>query len=739
MMVLFLPAIRAQSPIILEECGVSYIDPQDAMDDDASPQDTLIYTTYFEEENLLRAFYVDINAFGGQQVDRGTVYGIMPDGSLLYLGGLAFGNCADCTEGFALMLDDSLLTASVSDRTTMDRWIQSLNQPAFTLPGNLQTLRGVGRISGHLPFCAVGMRVEFVVNGNPQSTTTEFSTHIICPEVVNNCSVEKEAVVDCQRDSIYLRAVLPSACFSGEVEVEWYNEKGWSAVGMTASLPLSGNEGTYYLRVADAYCELTDSVLVENPAFADAGPDEEVCEGSVVMLSGAGMLDSYWQLPGGERADGPEVMLPAVQPAQQGIYIFHTFNEEGCEDTDTLQLQVRAPTNPDILIESACLGDTLYLGLANAAAYASVRWLTPSGVPLGQSLIPGFQESDAGPYTLEATDTVGCEVSETVDVTAKAPPDYDYLVEESCDSARVFFMPDNYHYAWGGGEGNPLVTSTGGTFTVTITDSDGCSSSDLIDIPPPSGPVLQLEVTQPRCPKELGAAEVIAEQPGRPLIFSVDGGRTFTVDPLFENIPPGPFSVLAQDQLGCTQQLTATIRRPDTMGVRLTLDELTVRPTTPVSLRVETAGNIRLFQWLPREIDSGGPVTSFTAMTNLDVRIIVEDERGCRATDGLPLTVVVGPVYTPNAFSPDGDGINDHFTFFSDLGSGEVIEFLRVYNRAGGMVFEAAEIGLNDESLGWDGTFLGKPMNPGVFAYHGVVRFGNGERKAFKGDVTLMR
>jgi gliding motility-associated-like protein len=740
LMVAFLPAAGAQDLIILEECGVSYIDPQDAMDDDASPQDTLIYTTYFEENNLLRAFYVDINAFGGQQVDRGAVYGIMPDSSLKYLGGLAFGNCADCVEGFAFVQDDSLLTSSVNDRTVMDRWLQSLNQPAFALPGNLQTLRGVGRISGRLPFCAVGMRVEFIVNGNPQSTTTEFSAHVICPEVLGSCSIEKEVVVDCQRDSIFLSAELPAACFSGEAEVRWYNDKGWSANAAQASLSLSGNEGVYFLWVADECCEIIDSVLVENPVFADAGPDEQACLGAAVAISGTGMLDSYWESPQGALTDGPVFTLSGAQPAQEGAYIFHTFNEEGCEDTDTLQLTVRTPPSPDISIETACLGDTLHLELQNAAAYTQVRWLNPSGVPLSESFLPDFQVADAGPYTLTVTDTVGCEVSEVVEVTAKAPPDYEYLIEESCDSARVFFTPGAYRYAWGDGErGNPLVTATGGAFSVTITDAEGCSSINLIDIPPPDGPDVRLEVTQPRCPKELGIVEVIAEQPGRPLIFSTDGGATYSVSPRFEELPPGPFSVLVQDQLGCVQQLTTTIQRPDTMGVRLKLDELTVRPTTTVSLGVETAGNIQLYQWLPKEIDSGGPTTRFTATTNLDIRIIVEDDRGCRATDGLPLTVVVGPNYIPNAFSPNGDGINDYFTFFSDLGSGEIIEFLQVYNRAGGMVFEATEIGLNDESLGWDGTFLGKPMNAGVFAFYGIVRFGNGERKAFKGDVTLIR
>ena len=82
-------------------------------------------------------------------------------------------------------------------------------------------------------------------------------------------------------------------------------------------------------------------------------------------------------------------------------------------------------------------------------------------------------------------------------------------------------------------------------------------------------------------------------------------------------------------------------------------------------------------------------------------------------SDGFPLNIVLGPIYAPNAFSPDEDGINDRFIFYSDNGSGEIIEFLRIYNRYGALVFEVEDASLNDESQGWDGTFLGRPLGHG--------------------------
>ena len=194
-----------------------------------------------------------------------------------------------------------------------------------------------------------------------------------------------------------------------------------------------------------------------------------------------------------------------------------------------------------------------------------------------------------------------------------------------------------------------------------------------------------------------------------------------------------------QDDLGCISEHSVSIAKPDSMGVSLNIVSLEVRPGVPVKLEASTVGDIQLFQWLPKEIDSGNAVTEFEAVDNLNVRLIVEDARGCRASDGFFLRIVLGDIYAPNAFSPNNDGTNDRFTLFSDNGSGEMIESLRIFDRWGTQLFETKEVALNDENLGWDGKYRDKPANPGVYVYQAVVRFGNGARKLYSGDLILIR
>ena len=89
----------AQSYVELTDCGVSYIDPQDDLDNGQN-RDTLIYTDYFQNPGFVHDYWIDINAFGGQQVDRVEVFAILPGDEFKSLSQIAFGNCVDCVDGF---------------------------------------------------------------------------------------------------------------------------------------------------------------------------------------------------------------------------------------------------------------------------------------------------------------------------------------------------------------------------------------------------------------------------------------------------------------------------------------------------------------------------------------------------------------------------------------------------------------------------------------------------------------
>lgn len=91
----------------------------------------------------------------------------------------------------------------------------------------------------------------------------------------------------------------------------------------------------------------------------------------------------------------------------------------------------------------------------------------------------------------------------------------------------------------------------------------------------------------------------------------------------------------------------------------------------------------------------------------------------------------------PNVFSPNGDGINDTF-YPIGKGAGEII-FLRVFSRWGEAVFERNNFPAGNPSLGWDGSFKGKPAVSDVYIFQAKLMMPDGTEKIFGGDVTLLR
>jgi gliding motility-associated-like protein len=95
-------------------------------------------------------------------------------------------------------------------------------------------------------------------------------------------------------------------------------------------------------------------------------------------------------------------------------------------------------------------------------------------------------------------------------------------------------------------------------------------------------------------------------------------------------------------------------------------------------------------------------------------------------------------VYIPNVFSPNADGVNDHFTVYGKTSLKQILR-LEVYDRWGNNVFIKENFDPNEPRQGWDGTFRGELLNPGVYVFRAEVEFTDGFIDNYGGDVTLLR
>ena len=107
---------------------------------------------------------------------------------------------------------------------------------------------------------------------------------------------------------------------------------------------------------------------------------------------------------------------------------------------------------------------------------------------------------------------------------------------------------------------------------------------------------------------------------------------------------------------------------------------------------------------------------------------------GCEATDTVE---VMNDCYLdiPNAFTPNGDGMNDYFFPRSLLARGLTSFKMDIYNRWGQLIFTTT----NTEGRGWDGRFNDQPQPEGVYIFMIDATFKDGQKLHHQGNITLLR
>ncbi len=96
-------------------------------------------------------------------------------------------------------------------------------------------------------------------------------------------------------------------------------------------------------------------------------------------------------------------------------------------------------------------------------------------------------------------------------------------------------------------------------------------------------------------------------------------------------------------------------------------------------------------------------------------------------------------VYTPNVFSPNGDGHNDYFTLFTRADHVALILRLQVFDRWGNLVFDGQNLPIGHEPSGWNGTWRGRELPLAVYTWRAQLQLNDGTHQHLAGSVTLVR
>ncbi|WP_165836290.1 T9SS type B sorting domain-containing protein [Taibaiella soli] len=187
---------------------------------------------------------------------------------------------------------------------------------------------------------------------------------------------------------------------------------------------------------------------------------------------------------------------------------------------------------------------------------------------------------------------------------------------------------------------------------------------------------------------------------------------------------------------GCISVLTKNL---DVLEGHINAGNDTTVLTASLLVLNATGGANYLWTAMPSALN---PVTNPTAANatilctnsgrNMQYVLTGTDTNGCSAADTLVVNVCDHKyVYLPNAFTPNGDGLNDVLKPFL---LGYTLDEMRIFNHSGQQVFYTT-----DEHNGWDGQFAGKPAPAEGYFWMINAHDKAGEKQTFKGNVAIIR
>lgn len=346
------------------------------------------------------------------------------------------------------------------------------------------------------------------------------------------------------------------------------------------------------------------------------------------------------------------------------------------------------PTNSAI-----CQGETVVLQTSPAATW---QWQGP-GIGNPAASVQTLQPAQSATYYVTATSAAGCALTDSVLVTV-FPTDTVHLgTVRTCAGTPVVIF------------GTP--TDVPGLYTQLLSNANGCDSLILqnLDVTP------NTEENLSRCP------------PNPVIVF----GAPVTV--------AGTYCQTFESSIGCDS--THCIVVSDFLLPDLPDEADTIYFVSGGSVALPGPSGYAAYLWMPGDGLSCTTCPSPTATPPMDTMtyaLEVRTEDGCADTAIYRLLAFPpcdpARIRVPNAFTPDGDGVNDTFAPVPYEGV-EVVARLTIYNRWGQKIYEAT-----GPNAAWDGTTFGQPAPSDVYVWLlEVLCSGDNERKFRKGDVTVLR
>lgn len=579
----------------------------------------------------------------------------------------------------------------------------------------------------------------------------------------------------CEGESSILSAVVNSQGPVTVTEWRWDLGDGNLANGENVNHVYQG-DGIYdveLLMVSDNNCR--DSVTKQVPVlqtpeftFTNEGYcDQQEIQFRVTSANPSQGLSYEWDF--GDGVGQSTVVEAAYTFPSEGSYSIQLIGrlENGCSDTMVQELGIAPKPIADFSAEDVCEGEMMrFVNLSSIGAGSAInryRWTLPDASTNAEAN-PEYESGSAGVYNVElmVESNAGCRDTVSNQISVFALPVPEFTVEDVCEGQEAIFMDVSAaagvgiaEWRWDLGNGEQITGQSNlnylypqaGVYQVSLelTSQQGCQgisigNMEVFDSPPDpiiltdtlcEGEDVVILADLPRGTEDVG---VLWYENENDLVEFQEGFALILPELRMDQT----YYLASRSENGCvSERVEAKVVVKAADEVQLLVSDSTLEiPNALLRLEVEGLGGDADISW---DMGDGTEEVGFSVIHFYEspglytVEFSASDQYDCEyyLTQNIE---VIKPVrlVVPNAFSPNGDGMNDEFY----VGHYLVAAFkVKIFDRWGKGVYES-----EDRDFRWNGTGMdGTPLPEGVYTFRIVALDITGEKLEDVGTITLLR
>lgn len=573
-------------------------------------------------------------------------------------------------------------TVTITDANSCTKTATASITQVNTITANISTSTNAtcGNSNGSATVSVSGGTPGYTYNWSPSggsgATATSLGAGTYTVTVTDAASCTKTAtviIINTNGPSATISSSTNVSCFGGNNGSATVSPSGgspgysynWSPAGGTGITATSLTAGTYTVTITDQNtCTVTSTITITQPTALNAtitGTTSASCgsnngTATVSANGGTGGYTYNWSPGGGSSATATGLTA--------GTYTVTVTDANSC--TKTATATVNSNNGPSV--STNVLSNATCFGNANGSGSATVTGGTPGYT---YSWSPGggtgstVSALTAGTYTVLVTDQNLCTGTATLTITQ--PPVLTVSITSSnatCGqtngsaTASVNGGTPGYSYSWSsGGSNNTESGLSSGTYTVTVTDANGCTQSATTMINNANGPSSTISsFTNVTCfGGSNGTATVTPSggTPGYTYNWSPSGGTSATGT----GLSAGAYVVTVTDANACTSTSMVTITSPTALTVNAVPQNISCAGSSDGQITISAGGGSPGYQY---SID-GTNYTSSGIFSNLapgNYTVYVRDQNNCVSTTTTSISAV-SAITVSSVSTTDASGAND--------------------------------------------------------------------------------